>query len=147
MRSSYGAYGEPVPAHRILIVHHDADEWMAVAALLRLNGHSVEHATSVDAALASSFDPEIVLLDLAMPIMCAIAAMRRLKAKYCPIKIVAVSGKAGAGPREKALRCGFDSYVTKPIRASVVEKLMARLVFETAEPPPFGALSASAMQG
>jgi DNA-binding response OmpR family regulator len=117
-------------ARRILIVDQDAEQWLTLAELLRLNGHRVECAVDLVAALARSFHAEIVLLDTAMPPKEALLAVRKLKGAFPEAKVFAVGGKSGKATRIEALRAGFDTYLTKPVRANAIETAINRLAGE-----------------
>ena len=74
--------------------------------------------------------PELVLMDLMMPVLDGWEATRRLKADpaTASIPIVAVTAQAMVGDRERALAAGCDDYLTKPFElAELVAKLRARL--------------------
>jgi len=74
--------------------------------------------------------PDLILLDIQMPEMDGFAVVNRLRIdeRSRRIPIIALTAYAMRGDRERALRSGFDGYVTKPIdRASLraeIERLM-----------------------
>jgi CheY-like chemotaxis protein len=77
-------------------------------------------------AMARSERPDIILMDLEMPVVDGWEATRRLKAdpQTRDIPIIALSAHALAGEREKALAAGCDEFDTKPIE---FERLLATL--------------------
>ena len=77
-------------------------------------------------AMARSERPDIILMDLEMPVVDGWEATRRLKAdpQMRDIPIIALSAHALAGEREKALAAGCDEFDTKPIE---FERLLATL--------------------
>jgi CheY-like chemotaxis protein len=117
-----------VGARRILIVDHHAEQWTALAELLRHHGHRVECAASLAGALQRGFHPELVLLDVAMPQKEAFLAVRRLKGSFPEAKVLAVGGKGGKARRDTALGFGFDGYVTKPVRVNEIESAIGQLL-------------------
>ena len=77
-------------------------------------------------AMARSERPDIILMDLEMPVVDGWEATRRLKAdpQTRDIPIIALSAHALAGEREKALAAGCDEFDTKPIE---FQRLLATL--------------------
>jgi signal transduction histidine kinase len=87
-------------------------------------GNGVEVLRALD---AKSYD--LVLLDVQMPEMDGYEAARRIRAKWAPNdparpRIVAMTGNAMLGDRERCLDAGMDDYVSKPVR---IEELTAAL--------------------
>jgi len=87
----------------------------------RLTRRGYEVATAVDGeqalAMASSERPDLILMDMSLPVLDGWEATRRLKAAAdtAPIPVVALTAHAMAEDREKALAAGCDEYDTKPV--------------------------------
>jgi two-component system cell cycle response regulator DivK len=62
--------------------------------------------------------PDLVFMDVQMPGMDGVTALRRLRAepRTATLKVVALTGLAMKGDRERLLAEGFDGYLEKPIR-------------------------------
>ena len=77
--------------------------------------------------MAAAERPDIILMDLEMPVVDVWEATRRLKGnpQTREIPIVALSAHALAGEREKALAAGCDEFDTKPID---IDRLVATLL-------------------
>ena len=105
---------------RILVVDDDARNLRLAAAALEQAGHEVLSAEGgaegVEAALAHA--PDLVLMDVQMPDMDGVAALRRLRAepRTAALKVVALTALTMKGDRERLLAEGFDGYLEKPIR-------------------------------
>jgi len=80
--------------------------------------------------MALSERPDIILMDLEMPVVDGWQATRRLKAdpQTRDIPIIALSAHALAGSREKALAAGCDEFDTKPVEFDRLVATMRRLL-------------------
>ena len=100
----------------------------------RLQRRGYEVITSVDGEdglkKARSDSPDIILMDMDLPVLDGWAATRELKAspETKSIPVIALTAHAMAGDREKALEAGCDDYDTKPVEfPRLVEKIESLL--------------------
>jgi len=103
---------------KILIVEDDRANREMLARYLTLLGYRIVMALdgAQAVALAQTERPDLILMDMRLPVMDGWEATRRLKAddRTKRIPIVALTGHALAGASEGAKKAGCDSFVTKP---------------------------------
>ena len=103
---------------RVLIVDDYPDAREMYAEYLDFSGFEVVEAENGMEALqrAIETEPDIILMDLSLPVMDGWEATRRLKAdkRTASIPVVALTGHALAGISEGAKKAGCDAFVTKP---------------------------------
>ncbi len=100
----------------------------------RLQRRGYEVVIAVDGqegvALAQAAAPDLILMDMSLPVMDGWEATRRLKAasETMAIPVLALTAHAMSGDREKALEAGCDDYDAKPIELSrLLSKIEALL--------------------
>jgi two-component system cell cycle response regulator DivK len=103
---------------RILIVEDTEDNRQILRDLLTNAGFDIVEAHDGEAAVkaASEYRPDLILMDIQLPIMNGYEAIRRIKAntKLQPIPIIAVTSYALSEDKEKARAAGCDGYIAKP---------------------------------
>ena len=116
----------------ILVVEDSEASRDALARRLERRGYRIEMAEDGQqaVAVARSSQPDLILMDLGLPIIDGWEATRRLKADPATrhIPIIVLSAHALTGDRELALAAGADDFDTKPIRfQSLMDKIHALL--------------------
>ena len=103
---------------RVLLVDDYPDAREMYSEYLQYSGFDVIEAGNGIEALQQAIEqePDIILMDLSLPVMDGWEATRRLKAdrRTARIPVVALTGHALAGISEGARRAGCDAFVTKP---------------------------------
>ncbi len=103
---------------RVLLVDDYSDAREMYAEYLQFSGYDVVEASNGMEALQRALDtaPDIILMDLSLPVMDGWEATRRLKSdeRTAPIPVVALTGHALAGISEGAKKAGCDAFITKP---------------------------------
>ena len=103
---------------RVLLVDDYPDAREMYTEYLEFSGFEVIGAGNGLEALQRAVDasPDIILMDLSLPVMDGWEATRRLKAdnRTAAIPVVALTGHALAGISEGAKKAGCDAFVTKP---------------------------------
>src|SRR3984957_17884723 len=104
---------------RVLVVEDQDENLDLMVYLLNAFGHEtlVARDGAQGLAVATQTHPDLVVMDLQMPVMDGYEAAARLKADpvLAQIPIVAVTAYAMVGDQERILQRGFDGYLTKPI--------------------------------
>jgi two-component system cell cycle response regulator DivK len=115
---------------KILYVEDNDDNVYMLKNRLSRAGFTVVIATNgaQGVAMATSEQPDLILMDLTLPDIDGEEATRRIKAdpvtKHIPI--IALTANAMSGDREKAIAAGFDDYDTKPVdMPRLLEKIRA----------------------
>ena len=121
-------------ANAILVADDDPDILSIVSMSLETQGYTVHKATNGREAvdLAREHHPDLILMDMMMPVVSGYEAVGELKADATTkdIIIVGLSAKAMATDMERATDVGIDGYITKPFRIaqvlSVVESYLVK---------------------
>ena len=117
---------------RILVVDDQEDLRGVLRDLLAGSGYTVIEAADGEAgvAKAKSDRPDLILMDIQMPVIDGYDATRRIKVDpdLNSIPIVAVSSFAMKGDEEKARAAGCDDYVTKPYSPMQLLRLIRGLL-------------------
>ena len=117
---------------KILYVEDNEDNVYMLKRRLERSGFEVVVAPDGERGLASALDerPDLILMDLSLPVLDGWEATRRLKAaeETRSIPVIALSAHAMPGDREKALEAGCDEYDAKPVKLpSLLAKIRALL--------------------
>jgi two-component system cell cycle response regulator DivK len=116
------------PAPLVLVVDDFEDNRMMYAEYLAYSGYRVEQAANGKEAveLAKRLKPNLVVMDLSLPVMDGWEATRQLKADEGTrhIPVIALTGHALAGHSRGAAEAGCDAFLAKPC---LPEKLLAKV--------------------
>ena len=102
--------------------------------IVQLLEDTYEVLTAADGAesmrLAARERPDLILMDLSLPVIDGWEAARRIKANAAlqKIPIIALSAHAMMGDREKALQNGCDEYLSKPLDEDLLFATLARFL-------------------
>jgi CheY-like chemotaxis protein len=116
----------------VLLVEDTEDNRVMMRRLLEMSGFRVSEAVNgVEAVTRAEHDePQIILMDLSLPVIDGLAATRRIR--QLPglkgVPIIAVSAHDTLDFHAEALAAGCDAYITKPIDYGELEGLIERLL-------------------
>jgi CheY-like chemotaxis protein/signal transduction histidine kinase len=103
----------------ILVVEDNSDNLVTIAAVLDDLGRKHAHAADGEQALrmVREIRPALVLMDMQLPVLSGMDAVRQIKAdpRLATIPVVALTAKAMHGDRERVLAAGCDDYMAKPL--------------------------------
>jgi two-component system cell cycle response regulator DivK len=103
---------------RILVVEDQEDNRQIIRDMLSATDYEITEAENGEEALAAVTHqrPDLILMDIQMPIMDGYEATRRIKADpaFQAIPIIAITSYALSGDEQKARETGCDDYVPKP---------------------------------
>jgi two-component system, cell cycle response regulator DivK len=113
---------------KLLYVEDNDDNVYMLERRLRRHGFEILVAADGERALglAAAERPDLILMDLSLPVIDGWEATRRLKAapETRAIPVIALSAHAMGGDRERAIAAGCDDYDTKPVD---FERLMLKI--------------------
>lgn len=116
-----------------ILVVEDSDDtrYFMRLALEDLGYRIVEAENGAQAvAIAESEHPDIILMDLSLPIMDGLAATERIRASesLSSVPVIAVTAHQESDFRAEAKAAGFDAYVTKPVDIDFLNGLIKGLL-------------------
>lgn len=117
---------------KILVVEDNEKNRLLMADILKHYGYEVMEAGDGKYAvkMAKEHKPDLILMDMQMPVMDGFEATKILKAdpETKHIKILAVTSFAMKGDREKIMEAGCDDYIPKPIETRELPKIVKMLL-------------------
>jgi two-component system, cell cycle response regulator DivK len=119
-------------APTVLLVEDTEDNRFMMRRLLEMAGYRVIEAMNGEEAvtLAKAESPQLILMDLSLPVIDGLAATRLIRKlpKFKSIPIIAVSAHDTSDFQAEAIDAGCNSYVTKPIDFNELEELIGQLL-------------------
>jgi two-component system cell cycle response regulator DivK len=104
---------------RVLVVEDNGRNMKLFRDVLAASGYRTLEATtgSLAVELAQRHIPDIVLMDVQLPDLDGVEALRRIRSdpRTAYVPVIAVTAQAMDGDRERFLRAGFDGYISKPV--------------------------------
>lgn len=114
---------------RVLVVDDNVDTVLSFSMLLRASGHDVHTAhdgmEAVEAAL--EYKPDVVLLDIGLPVLNGYEVARRIRQEPTlkHVVLIALTGYGQDADRKTALQAGFDYHLVKPARLEQLQKILS----------------------
>lgn len=121
----------PASGRRILVVDDNHDSARTLARLLKLMGHEARTAHDGGEAVvaAEQYRPELMLLDIGLPVMNGYDVARTVRGKPwgAGVAIVALTGWGQEGDRRRSQEAGIDRHLVKPVDPADLERLLGEL--------------------
>src|SRR6202048_1962968 len=117
---------------KVLYAEDNEDNVYVLKSRLTRKGYTVLIASdgAQGVSMAATEQPEVILMDLSLPVLDGWEATRRIKAgeETRHITVIALPAHAMTGDREEALAAGCDEFDTKPVEiARLIQKIQALL--------------------
>jgi CheY-like chemotaxis protein len=117
----------------ILLVEDNEANIATISNYLQAKGYQLALAGNGEEAIAmaESVNPDLILMDIQMPGMDGLEAMRRIRtnSNLTQIPIIALTALAMTGDRERCLEVGANDYLTKPVKLKQLAALIQQFVF------------------
>lgn len=117
---------------RILIVEDNPQNRLLVKDVLEFHGYEIIEAEDGQRGIemAKQYHPDLILMDLQMPVMDGFTAGKILREtpETKDIKMMAVTSFAMMGDKERILETGFDHYLSKPIDTRALPEMIEALL-------------------
>jgi two-component system cell cycle response regulator DivK len=114
----------------VLIAEDNPTNRELLRELLEIRGYAVAEACNGEEALAmvEQAPPDILLLDIGMPLLDGFAVVRKLREnpRFASLPVVAVTAYAMQGDRDKIMTSGFDGYLSKPVSSLLLAQELDR---------------------
>jgi signal transduction histidine kinase len=115
---------------RVLVVDDNVDAALMLNDFLAALGHEtiVAYDGPVALELVSSFQPDVAVLDIGLPVMDGYELARRLRESLGPdkLRLIALTGYGQDADRAKATEVGFDHHLVKPVDLDALLPLLAK---------------------
>ncbi len=116
--------------HRILVAEDNENNLALILDMLSIHGHIVYVAPNGEEAvdLATSHKPDMILMDIRMPVMDGLEATRLLRAnpEFAEMPIIALTASVGSNAKEKCIKAGCTGYLAKPIQSADLFAVLER---------------------
>ncbi|MDZ7962160.1 MAG: GAF domain-containing protein [Aulosira sp. DedQUE10] len=122
----------------ILLVEDNEANISTVSSYLRAKGYRIMLANNGQQAidLATTQQPDLILMDIQMPLMDGLEAIRqiRLNPNLVDIPIVALTALAMTGDRDRTLEAGANDYLSKPVKLKQLAATIQQMLIATKDP-------------
>jgi len=132
--TDYAEVSIETSAHRgvILLADDNMPSILTIGEYLESHGYeiAVAHDGATAAEKAEAVHPDLILMDIQMPVMNGLEAIARLRgnARFADTPIIALTALAMPGDRERSLLAGANEYMSKPVSLKLLAKTINELL-------------------
>jgi len=130
----HSTLGKDHSEYLVLLAEDNEANIFTISEYLEFHGHKVVTAQDGLKAIqtAEEINPDIILMDIQMPVMDGLEAIRRLRAnpRFGNTPIIALTALAMPGDREQCLEAGADEYMSKPASLKALLKSINLLLYK-----------------
>ena len=114
---------------RILVAEDNDSNYMLMTYILKKNYEFFRACNGKEAVeLAKTEKPDLVLMDIKMPIMNGMDATRLIKAEQPELPVIALTANAFDSDRQMAFEAGCDDFLSKPVSAEKCLQVIAKYI-------------------
>ena len=114
---------------RILIAEDNDSNYLLMTYILKSQYEIFRAFNGVEAVeKAKTEKPDMVLMDIKMPIMDGLQATRLIRAEMPDLPIIALTANAFDNDRQQALDAGCNDFISKPVNAALCLELIAKYI-------------------
>jgi CheY-like chemotaxis protein len=116
----------------VLLAEDNAASTLTVSEYLESHGYRIVNAHDGEEAVEKALEanPDIILMDIQMPVMDGLEAIRRLRAdsRFDSTPIIALTALAMPGDRKLCLEAGANEYMSKPVSLKKLVKTISKML-------------------
>jgi PAS domain S-box-containing protein len=116
---------------KVLVVDDNEDTAMSLSMMLQITGHDARtaHDGLQAVAVAGSYRPDVVLLDIGLPKLNGYEVARRIREEPWGkgVRLIALTGWGQEEDKQRSKEAGFDFHLVKPVEPAALEELLTKL--------------------
>jgi two-component system, sensor histidine kinase len=118
----------------VLVAEDNEVNLAVITGMLRHLGHRVRSAPNGQEAIdaIAALRPDVVLMDMQMPVLDGLEATRRIRAQMCDLPIIGVTANAFAQDRRACLAAGMTGFLPKPVTTDALAAALGEVFHVTA---------------
>ncbi len=116
---------------RILVAEDNDSNYLLMTFILKRHYECLRARNGREAVdMVATEQPDLVLMDMKMPVMDGMEATRLIKASHPQLPVIALTANAFDSDRQRALEAGCDDFQAKPVNAAACLQAIAKYIGE-----------------